>query len=72
MNNGMVKGILSLAVGLFLIYWAQTHTPNKLGKIIENELSGSYTLPEHWYYICLGLGIIFGIVGVLKTYKSMK
>lgn len=71
-NSGLLKGILILAVGIFLVYWAESHSPKNLGKMIGNELSGSYTLSETWYYICLGAGILVGIVGVLKTFRSMK
>jgi hypothetical protein len=69
---GLIRGIALIAIGVFFIYWAQTHSPQTLGKVISNELSGSYTLSEPWYYITLGIGIIVGIVGLLRTYKSMK
>jgi len=72
MKNGMIRGILLIAIGVFLIYWAQTHSPKDLVKVIGNEFSGSYTLPEPWYYVCLGGGILVGVVGILRTYKSMK
>lgn len=68
----MIRGIAFIGVGIFLIYWAQTHSPNDLGKVIGNGLSGGYTLPEPWYYICLGGGIVIGILGILRTYKTMK
>ncbi len=72
MKSGMIRGLVMLAVGIFMIYWAQTHSPNNLGKVIGNAVSGSYSMSEPWYYVCLGLGIVLGIVGVLRTYKSMK
>lgn len=71
MKKGLLSGILLIAIGIFLVYWAQTHSPKNLGKMIENTLTGSYTLSEPWYYVCLGAGIILGIVGTLRTYKSM-
>lgn len=71
-NSGLIRGVVLLAIGIFLIYWAQTHNPNELGKVIKNELTGSYTLPEPWYYVTLGAGILIGIIGLLRTYKSMK
>jgi hypothetical protein len=75
--SGLFRGLAFLAIGIFLIYWAQTHAPGEgaFGKAlnsIESELSGSYTLPEFWYYVCLGGGVFFGIIGILRTYKSMK
>ncbi|MFY0607336.1 MAG: hypothetical protein JXR10_11500 [Cyclobacteriaceae bacterium] len=72
MKSGMIRGLAMLAVGIFMIYWAQTHSPKDFGKVIGNAVSGSYTMSEPWYYICLGVGILLGVVGVLRTYKSMK
>ncbi|WP_421894014.1 hypothetical protein [Marinoscillum sp.] len=72
MKSGMIRGLLFIAVGLFLIYWAQTHTRKNLGNLIDGMSSESYTMSEPWYYACLGLGILVGVVGVLRTYKSMK
>lgn len=72
MKSGLLTGIIMLAAGIFLVYWAEAHSPKNFGKILENTFSGSYTLSEPWYYVCLGLGILFGIVGTLRTYKSMK
>lgn len=71
-NTALIRGILLILVGIFLIYWAQTHSPKDLGQVIGNGLSGSYTLSEPWYYACLGGGIVVGILGILRTYKSMK
>lgn len=72
MKKGFLEGIIFTAAGIFLIYWAQTHSPRNLGQVIGNSLKGSYSMSETWYYICLGLGILVGIVGVLRTYKSMR
>ena len=70
-NSRLLQGILMIAIGIFFIYWAESHSPKKFGQIIGNQISGSYTLSETWYYICLGLGILVGIVGVLRTFRSM-
>ncbi|REE05837.1 DUF3185 family protein [Marinoscillum furvescens] len=72
MKSGLIRGIALIAIGIFLIYWAQSHSPKDLGQMIGNELTGSYTLSETWYYICMGGGILLGVVGVLRTFKSMK
>ena len=72
MKPGMIRGLLFIAIGAFLIYWAQTHSPQDFGKVIGNAVSGSYTMSEPWYYVSLGLGIIVAVVGVLRTYKSLK
>ena len=72
MKAGMIPGILMIALGIFLIYWAETHSPKDFGQVISNTFSGSYTMSEPWYYVCLGAGILVGVVGVLRTFKSMK
>ena len=72
MKSGLIRGILFIAVGIFCIYWAQTHSPKDLGQVIGNNLSGSYTLSEPWYYGLLGIGILVGVIGILRTFKSMK
>jgi hypothetical protein len=72
MKSGMIRGLVLIAVGTFLIYWAQTHSPKDFGKVIGNAVSGSYSLSEPWYYVCLGAGIVVGVVGILSTYKSMR
>ena len=72
MKSTLWRGLLLLAIGIFLIYWAQSHSPKDFGNVLGNAISGSYTLSEPWYYVCLGLGIVVGIVGVLRTFKSMK
>lgn len=72
MKGGMIRGVVMIAVGIFLIYWAQSHSPKDFGRVIGNAVSGGYTLSEPWYYACFGVGLLVGIVGILRTYKSMK
>ena len=36
------------------------------GKIVGNELAGSYTMSETWYYISLTIGIALAAYGVYK------
>lgn len=71
MKTGMIRGIVMILVGLFLIYWAESHSPKDFGTVLSNTFSDSYTLSEPWYYVCLGAGILVGVIGVLRTYKSM-
>ena len=72
MKPGMIRGIIFIAIGAFLIYWAQTHSPQDFGKVIGNAVSGSYTLSEPWYYSSLALGVLVGVLGVFRVYKTMK
>ena len=72
-KQNVFQGAILGLVGVFLIYWAQTHSPNNgIGNMIKREFSGSYTLSESWYYVCLGLGIVAAVLGLLKVYKSIK
>ena len=67
MKKGKLQGIITALVGAFVIYWAYAHSPKAgLGKIVGNELSGSYTMSEIWYYISLALGIVIAVFGVYK------
>ncbi|MFY0600079.1 MAG: hypothetical protein JXR03_10440 [Cyclobacteriaceae bacterium] len=73
MKSGLVRGLVLIGVGAFVIYWAISHSPKAgLGKIISNEVSGSYTMSEGVYYATLIVGIILAALGLMRTYKSMK
>lgn len=68
-----LNSIIILSVGLFIIYWAQAHSPEAgIGEILANEISGSYTMSTTWYYISMVAGTLIGIVGLLKLYKELK
>ena len=72
-NQQLLKAIILLLVGVFMLYWAQSHSPNAgMGKIISNELSGSYTMDAGWYYISMLLGSIVTVIGALRLYKAVK
>lgn len=73
MKSGLVRGLVLIAVGAFVIYWAVTHSPKGgIGQIVSNEISGSYTMGEGTYYASLVVGTVLAVLGVLRTYKSMK
>ena len=72
-NQQLLRGIIIALIGVFFIYWAQTHSPNAgLGNIVSNELSGSYTLSTGWYYSSLIIGILIAAAGILHSYKAVK
>ena len=72
-SKNLIVGIILIALGAFIIYWAQTHSPNAgIGKMITNELSGSYTMSETWYYVSMVGGTVIGIIGILRAFKAMK
>lgn len=71
MKKHIQQAILFILVGAFIIYWAQTHSPKAgIGNIIGNELSGSYTMSENWYYISLVIGAGLAVIGVKKILKK--
>jgi len=72
MKSGLVRGIVLIAVGAFVIYWAVTHSPKAgVGQIISNEISGSYTMGEGAYYASLVVGTVLAVLGIIRTYKSV-
>ncbi len=73
MKSGMIRGLVLLGLGAFIVYWAITHSPKAgLGQIVTNELSGSYTMGETAYYASLVVGTIIGVLGVVRLFKSSK
>lgn len=70
MKKHVKLGLLLIALGSFVIYWAQTHSPKNIGQAIGNAFSGSYTMSETNYYISLGIGIILCVYGILKILKK--
>ena len=67
MKKSKQQGMILALIGAFVIYWAYAHSPKGgLGKIVGNELAGSYTMSENWYYISLGIGILLAALGVYK------
>lgn len=70
MKKNIKSAILYLLIGGFFIYWAETHSPKKIGQAIGNAFSGSYTMDETSYYICLGVGIAICVFGVLKLIRK--
>ncbi|MEN8250252.1 MAG: DUF3185 family protein [Bacteroidota bacterium] len=71
MKKEKLQAIIFILVGAFFIYWAQTHSPKAgIGNMIGNELSGSYTMNETWYYLTLVIGAALAIVGVVRFVKK--
>lgn len=72
-NKNLLIGVVLLVLGVFIIYWAQTHAPNaSIGSKISNKLAGSYNMGETSYYLSLIVGGIAAVFGALKTYKAVK
>ena len=68
MKSGMIRGLVLLGLGAFIIYWAMTHSPKAgVGQMIANEVSGSYTMGETAYYASLGCRCYYWRIGHFWT-----
>lgn len=72
MKSGFLKGIIFVAVGVFCLYWTQTHAPSNMGEQLLRKASGSYSLSEPWYYASLALGAVLVIFGGMSIYREAK
>ena len=72
MKRGLILGIIILAIGVFCIYWTQTHAPGNVGEQLIIKASGSYSLSKPWYYASLVLGALLSIIGGVKIYNDVK
>lgn len=66
MKKGLLQGIILIAIGSFIIYWAIDHSPNaslgeKVGDLLEED---SYRMSEAWYYTSLVAGSILALLGL--------
>ena len=67
MKKNVQQALLFVIIGAFFIYWAIDHSPKAgLGQIVGNELGGSYTMSETWYYVTLAIGAAFAVFGIKK------
>jgi len=72
MKKGLLSGILLIAIGAFVIYWAIDHSPNapigeKVGDLLEEN---SYRMSEAWYYTSLVAGSVVALLGIRNLLKS--
>jgi len=71
--NKTLRGILLLALGIFLIVWALNHKPSDG---LENAINGlfdetSYSMSKPWYYATLIVGALSSLLG-LKDFFGRK
>lgn len=72
MKKGLLQGIILIAIGSFIIYWAIDHSPNaslgeKVGDLLEED---AYRMSEAWYYTSLVAGSIIALLGLRNLLKS--
>jgi len=72
MKKGLLSGIILVAIGAFVIYWAIDHSPNasigeKVGDLLEED---AYRMSEAWYYTSLVVGSIVALLGLRNLLKS--
>lgn len=72
MKSGLIKGIIFLVVGVFCIYWTQTHAPGNVGEQLLKKAEGSYSLSEPWYYASMIFSVVLSIIGGVIIYKEVK
>jgi hypothetical protein len=72
MKKGLLGGIILIAIGAFIIYWAIEHSPNaSIGEKVSDLLDDSaYRMSEVWYYTSLVAGSIIALLGLRNLLKS--
>ncbi|MFH4968865.1 hypothetical protein V8G61_11735 [Gaetbulibacter sp. M240] len=68
-----VRGIILIAIGIFIIVWSLNHKPgNDLQSAINSMFDeNSYSMSEPWYYTSLVVGALFSIAG-LRDFLGKK
>ena len=64
--NKTIRGILLLAIGVFIFVWALNHKPaddlsSAINKLVDQD---SYSMSKPWYYISLVVGALLGLAGL--------
>ncbi|RUA29957.1 MAG: hypothetical protein DSY77_14545 [Bacteroidetes bacterium] len=72
MKKGLLSGIILIAIGAFIIYWAIDHSPNaSIGELANDLLKeDSYRMSEAWYYTSLVAGSVIALLGLRNLLKS--
>lgn len=71
MSKSLLKGLVIVAIGAFIIFWTVDHSPYApIGQQITDILdSNEYRMSEFWYYACLLVGSLIAIFGIRKLFK---
>jgi hypothetical protein len=69
-SNKKLIGVVLLALGAFIIVWTMNHAPTAgIGEQLNRKIQGSYTMSEPAYYGSLVLGIVLGVLGLMRLRK---
>lgn len=71
MKKRLIGGIILIAIGAFIIFWAIDHSPNaSIGKRASDLLDeNAYRMSEVWYYVSLVAGSIVAVLGLRNVLK---
>lgn len=71
MSKSLLKGIIIIAIGAFVIFWTVDHSPHApMGQQISDILdTNEYRMSEFWYYTCLLAGILIAVLGIKKLFN---
>jgi len=71
-KSGFLRGFSFILSGLVLLYWAESHSSLKYLHFIGVKLKGEYVIPENLYILLFSLSIILIIIGLVRSFRSMK
>lgn len=74
MKSGKIlAGLIALAIGVFLIFYAVNHGPNAdISKKVGNFLQGEDNLSQTAYYLMMAGGVVFGLFGLSQIFRGKK
>lgn len=75
-NRQQITGILGVAIGLAVVFFATSHSPNlSLMEAAVKAQQGEWVLKEPYYYGILIIGIVFilsGVITIIQSFNSTK
>jgi drug/metabolite transporter (DMT)-like permease len=73
MNKKYILGIIYLSLGVFILFWAQNHSPESgIGEKLSRELSGDYTMSKEGYYFSMVAGALMVVFGAARIFKAKR
>lgn len=73
MNKKYIVGVIYLALGVFVMFWAHNHSPeSSLLEKASREISGDYTMSKEGYYASMVVGVLLIVFGAARIFKSKR